>query len=148
MISCKKEEELINKTTFGDVEIKYEAIELEVMNRVNSYRNQLGLATLSRLDVVSKEAETHSIYMVKQGEVNHDDFNIRVQNLKEKAAAISVGENVAFGYKTAESLLTAWLNSPSHTGNIEDERFTDFGISVKKNEVGDYYVTQIFIERN
>jgi len=147
-ISACEKEELNNEIDLNNSTLHYEAIELEVTKLVNNYRSQLGLSTLTVLNLVSKVAETHSKYMVEQEVISHDNFEVRLSNLMENTAALNVGENVAFGYQTAEELLKGWLNSPTHRRNIEAKSFTDFGISAKKNASGHYYFTQIFIERN
>ena len=67
-------------------------------------------------------------------------------NLIEQAYALSVGENVAFGYHTAEAFMNAWLNNPDHRRIIEG-KFTHFGISARMNADERYYITQMFIER-
>lgn len=143
MTACVKEEHPIA----DDASVQYSDFETEVMNQINNYRNSIGLVKLSRLNLVSKEAETHSFYMLQNGTLSHDNFAIRTQNLMNNAAAINIAENVAYGYKTAEELLNAWLRSAEHRQKIEEKRYTDFGISAKYNPNGGYYVTQIFIER-
>ena len=143
MIACVKEEQPI----IDDASVQYSDFETEVMNQVNNYRNSIGLARLSRLNLVSIEAETHSAYMLNKEALSHDNFDIRTQNLMNNANALSIAENVAYGYQTAEELLNAWLNSAEHRRKIVEKRYTDFGISAKYNLSGNYYVTQIFIER-
>lgn len=143
LIACVKEEQQI----VDDASVQYSDFETEVMNQVNNYRSSIGLAKLSRLNLVSKEAETHSVYMLNKEILSHDNFDIRTQNLMNNAAAISIAENVAYGFQTADELLNAWLNSAVHRRKIEEKRYTDFGISAKHNQNGSYYVTQIFIER-
>ncbi|MDP3359305.1 MAG: CAP domain-containing protein [Lutibacter sp.] len=143
MTACVKEDQPI----IDDASVQYSDFETEVMNQVNNYRNSIGLEKLSRLNLVSTEAETHSVYMLNKQTLSHDNFDIRTQNLMNNASAISIAENVAYGYKTAEELLNSWLNSPEHRRKIEEKRYTDFGISAKNNSGGSYYVTQIFIER-
>lgn len=143
MTACVKEAQPI----VDDASVQYSDFETEIMNQVNNYRNSIGLAKLSRLNLVSKEAETHSAYMLENGTLSHDNFAVRIQNLMNNADALSIAENVAYGYQSAEELLNAWLQSAEHRQKIEEERYTDFGISAKKNTNGGYYVTQIFIER-
>ena len=65
---------------------------------------------------------------------------------KDNAGALNVGENVAYAYSSAQSVVNAWLNSPSHRSNIEGD-FTDFDISAEQNEDGKWYYTNIFIKR-
>ena len=144
IIACEKEDLTTNHKV---VSVSYHSMEIKVMDLVNNYRTGLGLNALNTSNLVSIEAATHSAYMVEIGAVNHDYFDIRTQNLMENSAALSVAENVGFGYKTAEELVNSWLNSTSHRNNIESKYFTDFGISAKQNLNGRYYVTQIFIKR-
>lgn len=40
----------------------------------------------------------------------------------------TAGENIAYGYQTAEAVVAAWLDSPGHRANIERESFTHHGI--------------------
>ena len=58
---------------------------------------------------------------------------------------IIVSENIAYNYNSAQSVLTAWLNSPTHKQNIEGD-FTDFGISIRVNSTGKKYYTNIFVK--
>jgi len=145
IIACEKEEFIIDEP-FKEVVVNYVPIELELINLVNAHRVELGLPELVSSGLVSLEAISHSVYMVAQATVSHDNFDVRMLNLIEQASALHVGENVAFGYRNAEGFMNAWLNSPSHRSVVEGE-FTHFGISARKNADGRYYITQMFIER-
>ena len=125
----------------------YSPIENEILNLINEYRKEKGLTTLSRLNLISSVAKTHTSYMVEVGKVNHDNFPIRHEQLVHNAQAISVGENVAYGYSSSKSVVKAWLNSPGHKKIIEDETFTHFGISTEKDANGRNYFTHIFINK-
>ena len=46
----------------------------------------------------------------------------------EGYAATAWGENIAAGFLTAESVVTAWLDSPGHRDNMRNGLFTDAGI--------------------
>ena len=41
--------------------------------------------------------------------------------------AWNIGENVAYGYSTVSSVMTAWMSSPGHRANILNGAFTHFG---------------------
>ena len=56
------------------------------------------------------------------------------------------GENVAYVYSSAESVVNAWLNSAGHRNIIEGD-YTDFDISAEQDENGKYYYTNIFIRK-
>lgn len=130
-----------------DIQLSYTNLESEIVNLINDYRSENGLSTLNVLNIVSFEAGTHSNYMVQVGEVNHDNFTVRTQYLIANANAKNVSENVAYGYNSAESVVNAWLNSPSHKEILTNPTFTDFGISTKIDSEGKYYYTNIFIKK-
>ncbi len=48
------------------------------------------------------------------------------------------GENIARGFSAANSVVRAWLNSPSHRKNIMNCQFRTIGIGF--NGDGDYWV--------
>ncbi len=152
LFSCAKDDtdELFESSSQSenvDVAISYSQIEYEIVDLINEYRTENGLAKLSMMNIVSKEAGSHTDYMLQVGEVNHDNFGLRHQYLVANASAKSVAENVAYGYRSAESVVNAWLNSPSHKQNIDNASYTDFGISIKSDSEGKNYFTNIFIKR-
>ena len=55
------------------------------------------------------------------------------------------GENIAAGYRDAESVMDGWLTSPGHCANLMNSRFKDIGVGVV-NGTGTYgiYWTQNF----
>lgn len=148
LMSCSVEEEITTyeeyKSTITNVE--YSQLDYEIVELINAYRISKGLNTLTILKEASKEAISHNQYMINQGTASHDFFHLRSQNLKNEVNAQNVSENVGYGYSSAQSLVNAWLNSPSHKQNIDNPDFTDFGISSKKDEIGSTYVTNIFVK--
>ena len=58
---------------------------------------------------------------------------------------IIIGENIAMGQRTPQEVMTAWMNSPGHRGNILSTAFTEIGVGVAKSKSGSYYWTQMFI---
>jgi uncharacterized protein YkwD len=49
-----------------------------------------------------------------------------------------LGENIASGYTSAAALVTGWLESPKHRGNIMRRQFTRVGFA----RVGTFYVAE------
>lgn len=121
-------------------------LEIEVLELINAHRINVGLNSLNNNGTVKAVAFTHTDYMVEVDNVSHDNFFVRKQSLQTNENAELVSENVAFGYTSAQSVVNAWLNSPSHKSNIEGN-FTDFDISAEQNEDGKWYFTNIFIKR-
>ena len=126
--------------------VVYSAIELDVLELVNAYRDQKGLSQLQFLDESSVQAAAHNRHMIENNEVCHDFFGSRYQALVEQVNAKAVSENVGFGYRTAEAVVNAWINSDGHRKNLEGNH-THFGISVKESEDGKYYFTNIFVKK-
>lgn len=122
----------------NDVEMSREILEL-----INDYRLSVGLNTLI-LDqqYASAYAVDHTDYMIEKNQISHDNFPVRSQGLKNKGAE-RVGENVAFGYNDAQSVVNSWLNSPTHLEIIEGN-YTHSGFGIFKNENGHNYFTQLF----
>lgn len=121
-------------------------IEIEIMELINNYRISEGLNALSQHNTVKAVAHTHTDYMIEVDNVSHDNFFQRKQSLEINASANLVSENVAYGFNSAESVVYAWLNSPSHKENIEGN-YTDFDVSAEQNSEGKWYFTNIFIKR-
>lgn len=45
---------------------------------------------------------------------------------------ISAGENLAYGYATADAMVAGWMNSQTHRDNILNARYTETGVCVKR----------------
>ena len=54
------------------------------------------------------------------------------------------GENIAYGYSDAASVMNGWLNSPGHRANIETAGYTTIGIGVARSSSGQLFWTQDF----
>jgi uncharacterized protein YkwD len=52
---------------------------------------------------------------------------------------IQGGENLAYGFDTANDVVEAWMNSPTHKDNILYDEFTGGSISIYQNDNGTYY---------
>lgn len=124
----------------------YSTIEVEVMDRVNDFRAGLGLPELESLNEISMQAGYHNSHMIENAEVCHDDFPSRYAALVNSVNAKAVSENVAYGYRTAEAVVNAWVKSDGHRKNMESN-VTHFGISIKEDAEGKLYFTNIFVRK-
>ena len=151
LTSCSKDSIQDDVSTYNQVateraEYNYNTIEVEILDELNLYRRTLGLTELKPMAELSVESEEHNLYMIEEGTVSHDNFSRRASQLIVRAGAKTVAENVAYGYRTSQAAVNAWLKSKGHRENIEGE-FTHFGISVREDENGKNYFTNIFIKR-
>jgi len=151
LLSCAEEDDGIyfGETTeiSTSAKVSYSDMESNILTLVNDYRKSINLSDLRTLNIISTIAASHTNYMIEVGEISHDNFSRRAQDLIELAAAKTVAENVAYGFGTAEGVMTGWLNSEEHKKIIENPVFTHFGISSASNIEGRNYFTLIFIKK-
>lgn len=80
----------------------------------------------------------HAIDMAQHNYFEHEDLGgrspadrVRAVGYREKL----VGENIAYGPKSAEEVVQGWLDSPGHCENIMDPRFAEMGIAYAGGQV-------------
>jgi len=56
----------------------------------------------------------------------------------------SAGENIAWGQRTPEEVVNAWMNSTGHRKNIMNPNFTTIGVGYYENARGTDYWCQLF----
>lgn len=121
-------------------------IEIQILELINNHRLSIGVNPLESMDIIKSQAFSHTEHMVIENEVSHDNFFERSTFLKSNAGAVSVSENVAYGYTKAESVVNAWLKSESHKKNLEGD-FTNFDVSAEQSSEGSWFYTNIFIKK-
>jgi uncharacterized protein YkwD len=74
----------------------------------------------------------HATDMAAHNYFEHEDLagrspadRVRAVGYREKL----VGENIAYGPKSAEEVVQGWLDSPGHCENIMDPRFAEMGVA-------------------
>ncbi|MFT4699234.1 MAG: hypothetical protein ACI9SJ_002400 [Flavobacteriaceae bacterium] len=118
----------------------------QVLVLINEHRTSIGLETISKdQQHASAYAVDHTKYMIDNNEISHDNFSFRNNGMKNRGAE-SVGEIVAYGYNNAESVVSAWLNSPSHKSVIEGP-YAYSGFGIIENSQGQYFFTQLFYRK-
>lgn len=139
--STKDNEELFGATVAS--QLVASKMEADLITLINDYRTSEGLNNLQLSDAAYRYAHQHTIYMIDLGEINHDNFSKRAANLATETNAELISENVAKDYNGAQQAFDSWISSPGHKLNIVGD-YTHTGLSVKPNNAGDYYFTQMF----
>ncbi|TDT42018.1 Cysteine-rich secretory protein family protein [Maribacter spongiicola] len=121
-------------------------IEQDLLDIVNAHRLSLKTNTLIFSDVAYKYANLHTDYMISKGSISHDNFSSRASNIDSEISVEMVAENVAKDYQSALEAFEGWYVSSSHKKTMEGD-FTHTGISVKKDDQGNYYFTQLFYKQ-
>tara|TARA_R110002033_G_scaffold58464_2_gene107940 strand:- start:71763 stop:72239 length:477 start_codon:yes stop_codon:yes gene_type:complete len=138
--SCNKE--VLENTVTVESENAI-TVEKELLAIVNNHRTSKGYGPLTYNAIAYKYANIHTDYMISKGSINHDNFSSRASSVSAEVNASSVSENVARNYVTAAKVLENWLNSSEHRKAIEGD-FTHTAVSVKKDQNGNFYFTQLF----
>ncbi len=122
--------------------------EQEVLTLVNKERTSRGLSPLKLDTELSRVARIKSQDMIDKKYFSHisptygSPFDMMQKfGLRFSAA----GENIAYGQKTAQEVMTTWMNSAGHRANILSEAYTHIGIGVAKMYNGTLYWTQMFM---
>lgn len=149
-ISCSRENHKEippqNTPVEEDLQSPYSLFEIEILELVNQYRSDLHLKELQNSDVISQQAQQHNQHMINRREVCHHNFGARFSYLKKRIGAKSMGENVAFGYGTANAVVSEWLKSEAHYSIIISQK-THFGVAADEGTEGKLYVTMIFVKK-
>lgn len=147
VFACSNNEGIIEELERPDeVPYAYSVLEQEVSFLVNSHRRTLGLSPLIMLNESSLQSQKQVKHMIAFKHLCHDNFSDRYDYLMATVDAKRIGENTAFGFETASSVLNNWLKSYTHRNIIEDPLFTHFGISIKKGADANNYFCQIFVQ--
>lgn len=121
------------------------AFENEVIRLVNDQRSKNGLKPLTANWELSRVARYKSQDMVDNRYFSHTSPTygtpfqmIRVFGLTYRTA----GENIAYGQRTPQTVVNAWMNSSGHRANILNASYTQIGVGYVSNG---HYWTQMFI---
>lgn len=115
---------------------------LKAVNRERELRNLVLLNTDSRL---SAAAQSKSDDMQARHYFNHVDPDGNYIWPKIVAAGytpyLQLGENLAIEFFSTESLVNAWMNSPTHRANVLNEGFRDqgMGLAFGNSDQGQYH---------
>jgi len=121
-------------------------LEQEIYEIINTHRTGLNTNKLVFSTVAYKYANNHTDYMISKGSLSHDNFSSRASNIDSEEAVEMVAENVAKDYNTAQDAFEGWYNSVNHKKTMEGN-FTHTAVSVKKDQLGNYYFTQLFYRK-
>lgn len=125
------------------------SIAQQVINLTNAERADAGCPALVANDRLMIAAQGHSDDMAANNFMSHTGSNgsspwdrMREAGYEYRRAA----ENVAAGYRTAESVVNGWMNSSGHRANILNCALEEIGVGYATNSNSDYgtYWTQKF----
>jgi uncharacterized YkwD family protein/spore coat assembly protein SafA len=125
------------------------ALESEVVRLVNIERSKQGLQPLKENWQLSRVARYKSADMATKNYFSHTSPTYGSPFRMMESFGIkysSAGENIAYGQKTPQQVMTAWMNSPGHRSNIMSPSYSQIGVGYATNKSGTPYWTQMFIK--
>jgi uncharacterized protein YkwD len=115
--------------------------EARVVKLTNDNRVKNGCAAVRTETRLTTAARAHSVDMASKNYFNHTakDGSTFLVRAKRAGYTTAVGENIAWGYRTPEQVVTAWMNSSGHRANILSGTFKDFGAGFATRGRAAYY---------
>ena len=125
------------------------ATEQAIVNLVNQVRQQNGLGALTVNAKLVQAAKIHANDMATLNIMAHDLPGAALPGLIDRARYVgyqysSMGENIAYNFPDATSVMNAWMNSPGHRANILDPSYTEIGVGIALDSQGSPYYCQVF----
>jgi len=91
----------------------------------------------------------HSVDMVERGFFEHTNPDGDGPAERISAAGytwMAFGENIGWGYPSADGMMDGWINSPEHCANLMSDWFTELGVGFFSG-AGEFTWTQNFGDR-
>ncbi|MDG4657477.1 CAP domain-containing protein [Ectobacillus antri] len=104
---------------------------MQVVELTNIERRKVGLADLKMDTALSKVAGAKAVDMETKGYFSHTSPTYGSPFDMMRSFGISyrsAGENIAKGQRTAQQVVTDWMNSPGHRANIMNQSYTHIGV--------------------
>ncbi len=125
---------------------------VRVVELVNQHRAARGLSQLTVTTPLTNAAIWKSRHMARYVYMAHADpappvarsVGDRLLACGYPASSAGWGENIAYGYTSADAVMQGWLNSPGHRANIENPSYRAIGVGAAAASTGRLYWTQEF----
>lgn len=108
-----------------------EAMAAQVIAKTNDLRAQAGCGPVTYSPILERAAQGHSRDMAANGFFAHtgSDGSDSVQRIQRAGYRPRISaENIAAGFTTADSVVTAWANSAGHRQNMLNCALTEIGV--------------------
>ncbi len=117
----------------------------EVVDLVNAERAKEGLSPLTIDTKVQAAAQVRAQECEQSFSHTRPNGSSFATALKEQNVSYrSAGENIAWGQRSPEQVMNAWMNSSGHRANIMNANFTTIGVGYYQNANGTNYWCQLF----
>lgn len=118
---------------------------VQVANLVNQERAKAGLAPVElRTDLTSAAQIRAQETVTSFSHTRPNGTSFYTVLSEQQISYRGAGENIAWGQRTAEAVMTAWMNSEGHRANILNPSFQYIGVGYYTNAQGTPYWAQLF----
>lgn len=115
---------------------------LNQLRRINKTRARHDLRPVRLNACLTKRvAQPYARRMASTGNFEHQQMSTLISTCPRFGWA---GENIAYGYPTAKSVMQAWMNSEGHRANLLKPQYTHVGLGLTKSANGTRYWVQDF----
>ncbi len=121
----------------GAAEMRSDVIDLS-----NAARSENDLAPLAQSEALARAAQDHACWMAETGEFSHSGEDGSTIADRARDAGFDyrfVAENIAFGQRTPEQVVSGWMESEGHRENLLSPRARKIGIGLAANDEGRVY---------
>lgn len=111
----------------------------QIITLTNNKRAEFGLPTLSNNALLAQAAAGKAGDMFAGNYWAHNSPGGKTPWQFMTAAGyryVFAGENLARDFEDANSVVNAWMNSPSHRANVLDKNFKEIGVAVSSGTLG------------
>jgi uncharacterized protein YkwD len=107
----------------------------QVLTAINTLRAQDNLPLLKSNELLDKAAQSKMSDMCQTQYWSHtspDGVDPWHWITKAGYVYLSAGENLGRDFRTADDLIKAWVESPTHHENLVSQKYTETGIAVRR----------------
>ncbi|MDI6097650.1 CAP domain-containing protein [Actinoplanes sp. NEAU-A12] len=122
------------------------SLQADIAKLTNVQRKAKGCGAVAVNAKLTVAARQHSAWMAKTGKFSHTGSagSSFVTRIKAAGYTKPASENIAWGYRTANEVVNAWMKSPGHRANILNCKAKTVGVGAVYSANGTGYFTQNF----
>lgn len=120
-----------------------------VLNKINSIRQESGIASLTLDDLITSTAQTKSDDMVTNNYFSHTSptYGTPFEMLQNAGVTYkTAGENIA-GNSSIDEAIESFMSSSTHSQNILSNSYNYIGIGISQSDKYGYVIVLMFVGR-
>jgi uncharacterized protein YkwD len=123
--------------------------EWAIVSQTNQARAEAGLPSLVVSESLQQAGRIHAENMARLNRFAHVLPESETPTLADRARVVgydfaALGENLGFNYATPSLAVEGWLTSDGHRANLLSDEYTELGVAIARNAIGQPYYVQVF----